>query len=197
MKAFCDIHDNIKLAKDSRNIAAILYRIKITDQTSYHYIVHLVCLAAPYFKDFVLRVTPLNQQKIRLEWKKDGCEIPFSADQLSDGTLRFICMVTLLCQPDEMRNDVICIDEPELGLHPYAITIITELMKKYAGKRQVIAATQSTEFINAFAPEDIIMAENENGSSSFKRLNTKELQVWLEDYTLGEIWQKNIIGGRP
>lgn len=152
---------------------------------------------APYFKDFVLCVNPLNQQTIRLEWKKEGCEIPFSVDQLSDGTLRFICMVTLLCQPAEMRNDVICIDEPELGLHPYAITVVTELMKKYAGERQVIAATQSVEFINAFEPKDIIVAENMNGQSSFKRLDTKELQIWLEDYTLGEIWQKNIIGGRP
>lgn len=197
MKAFCSIHDNIELAKDGRNIAAILYRIKMTDQASYDYIVRLVRLAAPYFRDFVLRVNPLNQQTIRLEWKKDGCEIPFSADQLSDGTLRFICMATLLCQPDEMRKDVICIDEPELGLHPYAITVITELIKKYAGKRQVIAAMQSTEFINEFRPENIIVTENMNGQTSFKRLDTEELQEWLEDYTLGEIWQKNLIGGRP
>lgn len=197
VKAFCSIHDNIELAEDGRNIAAILYRIKMTDQASYDYIVRLVRLAAPYFRDFVLRVNPLNQEIIRLEWKKDGCEIPFSADQLSDGTLRFICMVTLLCQPKEMRNDVICIDEPELGLHPYAITVIAELIKKYAGKRQVITATQSTEFINQFRPEDIIVTENMNGQTSFKRLDTKELQEWMEDYTLGEIWQKNLIGGRP
>ncbi len=197
MKAFCSIHDNIELAKDGRNIASILYRIKNTDSISYNYIVRLIRLVSPCFKDFILRVNPLNSQTIRLEWKKEGCEIPFSADQLSDGTLRFICIAALLCQPDEMKSDIICIDEPELGLHPYAITVITELMKKYAGKRQVIAATQSVEFLNEFEPENIIVVENKKGRSSFKRLDTKELQIWLEDYKMGEIWKKNIIGGRP
>lgn len=197
MKAFCNIHDNIELAKDGRNIAAILYRIKITDPPSYDYIIRVTRLVAPYFKDFILRPSPLNQQTIRLEWKKEGCEIPFSADQLSDGTLRFICLATLLCQPDEIRNDVICIDEPELGLHPYAITVVTELMKKYAGERQIIAATQSAEFISAFKPKDIIVVESNAGQSAFERLDSEKLRDWLEDYTLGEIWQKNIIGGRP
>lgn len=123
-----------------------------------------------------------------MEWKKERYEISFSADQLSDGALRFICLTTLLCQPDVMRNDVICIDEPELGLHPFAITVITELMKKYAGERQIIAATQSAEFINVFKPKDIIVTESKNGQSSFERLDPEKLQVWLEDYTLGEIW---------
>ena len=197
MKVSCSIYDNIELASDGRNIAAILYRIKLTAPESYRYIVQMVRLAAPYFKDFVLRVNPLNQQTIQLEWIKEGSDILFNAEQLSDGTLRFICLATLLCQPDEMRKDVICIDEPELGLHPYAITVLTELIKKYSGERQVIAATQSVGFINAFGPQDIIVVDSKGGESCFNRLDVEGLQDWLEDYSLGEIWEKNVIGGRP
>lgn len=197
MKAFGSIHDNIALAEDGRNIAAILFRIKETEQEVYQHIVQLVRLAAPYFQDFILRENPLNKGKIRLEWKKKGCDSPFGVEQLSDGILRFICLVTLLCQPEEMRKDVICIDEPELGLHPYAITVLTELMKKYASKRQVLVATQSVEILNAFEAKDVIVVNNIGGESTFQRLDCEELQDWLEEYTLGELWKKNIIGGRP
>lgn len=197
MKAFCNIYNNIELAVDGSNIAAILYRIKINEPDLYHYIVQIIQLSAPYLQDFVLRANPLNPEVIRLEWKKAGCDIPFGVNQLSDGTLRFICLVTLLCQPEEMKKDIICIDEPELGLHPYAVTIITELMKKYAKKRQIIIATQSADFVDAFNPQDIIVVDNEDGNSIFRRLCEEDLKDWMEDYSLGEIWKKNIIGGRP
>lgn len=198
MKTFCNIHDNIELAADGRNIAAVLYRIKVTEPDLYRYIVQMIHLSAPYLKDFVLRANPLNHETIRLEWKKEGCDIPFGVNQLSDGTLRFICLTTLLCQPEEMKKDIICIDEPELGLHPYAVTIITELMKKYAEERQIIIATQSADFVDAFNPQDIIVVDNnKKGGSIFRRLDAEELKDWIEDYTLGEIWKKNIIGGRP
>lgn len=197
MKANCDINDNIELAPDGRNIAAILYRIKQNNPDTYQYIVGMVQLAAPYFKDFVLRMNPLKGGKIQLEWLKRECDMPFGAEHLSDGTLRFICIVTLLCLPEEMRKDVICIDEPELGLHPSAITIIIELMKKYAEERQIIVATQSVEIVDAFEPRDIVVVDNCAGESGFHRLSEEELADWLEDYTVGELWKKNIIGGRP
>lgn len=197
MKANCDINDNIELASDGRNIAAILYRIKENDIETYQYIVRMVQLVAPYFKDFILRINPLKGGKIRLEWLKRECDMPFGAEHLSDGTLRFICIVTLLCLPEEMKKDVICIDEPELGLHPSAITIITELMKKYAQERQIIVATQSVEIVDAFEPKDIVVVDSCAGESTFHRLNEEKLADWLEDYTIGELWKKNIIGGRP
>lgn len=197
MKANCDINDNIELASDGRNIAAILYRIKQNDLETYQYIVRMVQLVAPYFKDFILRMNPLKGEKIRLEWLKCGCDMPFGAEHLSDGTLRFICIATLLCLPEEMRKDVVCIDEPELGLHPSAITIITELMKKYAQERQIIVATQSVEIVESFEPNDIVVVDSCAGESKFHRLKKEELSDWLEDYTIGELWKKNIIGGRP
>lgn len=123
--------------------------------------------------------------------------MPFGAERLSYGTLRFLCLVTLLCLSEKLQKEVVCIDEPELGLHPYAITIITELIKKYAGKKQVIAATQSVEFINAFGVENVIVVNNKNETSVFYRLLPEELEEWLEEYTIGELWQKNITGGRP
>ena len=197
MKTNCDVNDNIELAEDGRNIAAVLLRIKQNNVETYDYIVQTIRLAAPYFKDFVLRSNPYNNDMIRLEWLKRECEKPFGAEHLSDGTLRFICIVTLLCLPEEMRKDVVCIDEPELGLHPAAIVIVSELMKKYAQERQIIVATQSVDIVDAFCPEDIVVVDNIDGQSQFKRQKTEELKEWLEDYTMSELWKKNIIGGRP
>lgn len=197
MKAACNLNDNEALASDGRNIASILYRTRETDRECYERIVCMVRMAAPYFQDFLLRKNPFNPDIIRLEWKKRGCEIPFGAEQLSDGTLRFICMVTLFNLPRDIRKKIILLDEPELGLHPFAITLIAELIKKYAAEGQVLAATQSADFVNEFKPDDIIVVENQNGESVFRRIIAKELEEWLEDYTLGELWKKNVIGGKP
>ncbi len=197
MKTFCDMNDNLELASDGRNIAAVLYRIFKTDKNAYERIVKLVRMAAPDFWDFILRENPLNQGRIRLEWQKKGCDIPFGAEQLSDGTLRFICLAVLLLQPEDMRKDIMFLDEPELGLHPAAVTLITELIKKYAADAQIIAATQSVEFMNEFKTDDIIVVENKRGETVFQRLEETDLEDWLEDYSLGELWKKNIIGGRP
>lgn len=197
IKSFCDINNNMELAGDGGNLAAMLYRIKTNHSDSYEQIVKVIRLAAPYFQDFILRENPINPQKIRLEWRKTGCSLPFGAEQLSDGTLRFICLTVLLCLPENMRKDVICIDEPELGMHPFAIQVISELIKKYATDRQVIIATQSTEFINHFFLSDIVIVNQRDGESSFERLKQEDFDEWLTDYTIGELWQKNMIGGRP
>lgn len=197
LKTACRLNDNVELASDGRNVPAILYRIKENNPEVYQRIVSEIRMAAPYFQDFLLRPNPLNLKMIDLEWYKYGCEVPFGAEQLSDGTLRFICLVLLLCLPEEMQKDIIVIDEPELGLHPFAVTIVTELMKKYAHHGQVIAATQSVDFINEFEPEDVVVAENKEGDSTFIRPNKEKLSDWLEDYSLGELWKKNVIGGRP
>ena len=197
MKAFCNIHNNIELARDGGNISAVLYRIKTRHPDSYEQIIKVIHLVAPYFQDFILRENPINPQMIRLEWRKKGCNIPFGAEQLSDGTLRFICIAVLLCLPENMRKDVIAIDEPELGMHPFAIQVMSELIKKYASNRQVIIATQSVEVINEFSLSEVVVVNQENGESQFKRLKQEEYHDWLDDYTIGELWKKNMIGGRP
>ena len=197
MKSYCNINNNEFLSEDGGNIAAFLYRIQKTDDAAFQQIENVIQMVAPYFMEFHLRPNPFNTNQIRLEWKKKGCDIPFGAEQLSDGTLRFICLTALLCAPDNVSRDVIIIDEPELGLHPFAITLVAELMKRSALERQLIIATQSVELLNEFEPENVIVVDNEKGESKFQKVDKAMLEEWMDEYTLGELWQKNLLGGRP
>ena len=115
--------------------------------------------------------------------------------RLSDGTLRFICLTTALLQPDP--PSAIIIDEPELGLHPYAIEILAELIEATARKTQLIVSTQSPALLDYFEPKDIIIVNRKKGASVFERLNKEDLSTWLKDYSLGDLWRKNIIAGGP
>ena len=197
VKQIHGINDNIELATDARNLAAFLYRLKSAHEAHYQQIVRAVQLVAPYFEDFILRPNPLHPDSIRLEWKDVNSDIPFIAAQLSDGTLRFICLATLLLQPTEMMPETILIDEPELGLHPYAISILASLIKKAAVSKQIIISTQSVELLNEFEPENVIVVDHDKNQSIFSRPDPASLEAWLEDYTLGDLWKRNILGGRP
>lgn len=198
VKQLQGINDNIEMADDARNLAAFLYRLRETAPAAYQRIVKTVQMAAPYFNDFVLRPNPLNPEKISLEWKADGSDVPFIAAQLSDGTLRFICLATLFLQPVELQPETILIDEPELGLHPYAIQLLASMIKKAAKERQIIVSTQSVELLNEFQAEDVLVVEHKHKSTTFKRVDEEKLAVWLEDdYTLGDLWKHNLLGGRP
>jgi len=155
-------------------------------------------MVAPYFKDFVLKPEEGNNEHIILRWEKKDCDDIFNAAQFSDGTLRFICLATLLLQPSDLQPDTIIIDEPELGLHPFAIAIFSELVQKVAVTKQIIISTQSVELLDNFTVEDVVVVDNSENGSEFKRLNSEHLKLWLEnDYSLGELWNKNIFGGRP
>ncbi len=111
--------------------------------------------------------------------------------------MRFICLATLLLQPHSLQPDTILIDEPELGLHPYALTILGGLLRQASERRQIIVSTQSVELINQLTPEDIVVVDRHDGASTFARLNAEQLAEWLEEYALGEMWKMNILGGRP
>jgi predicted ATPase len=187
------LNDNETLRQNAENLAPLLHRIQQTNPSCYTKIRDVVRLAAPFFDDFKLRPMPTSPDMIQLEWQQRDSDYPFRAHQLSDGTLRFICMATALLQPS--RPATVLFDEPELGLHPYALTLLGSLFKQ-AGE-QIIVSTQSAPLLNEFAPEDIIVVERTNGESTFRRLNSADLSAWLEEYTLGELWQKNILGGRP
>ena len=192
-----NISNNATLMDNARNLAAYLYRLKQQFPKEYIDILYAVQLVAPFFKDFVLKPNVLNEEHIVLRWQEKGCEDEFNASQLSDGTLRFICLVTLLLQPIELQPDIIIIDEPELGLHPYAITVFTELVKKAATNKQIILSTQSVELLNYFDAGDVVVVDKGANGSEFKRLDPNDLAEWLEDdYSLGELWNKNIFGGR-
>lgn len=115
--------------------------------------------------------------------------------QLSDGSLRFICLATALLQPDPPTT--IIIDEPELGLHPYAITLLGGLLKSASERMQVIISTQSVPLVDQFELEDLIIVERDKDGTKFKKLEIQEYEGWLEDYSTGELWEKNILGGRP
>ena len=172
-----------------------------------------VQLVAPFFDDFFLEPLVLNEDTIRLEWRHrgpdsyyyrgadgkihQGANSYFDVTSLSDGLLRFIALATLFLQPKKLRPSVILLDEPELGLHPAAITILASLIKQVSAEAQVVVATQSPLFLDHFEPEDVLVADRVDGATQLERKNKKDLEHWLEDYSLGQLWEKNELGGRP
>lgn len=197
VKQIHGINDNDYLREDAANLAAFLYRLQQHHQSHYQRIVKSIRLVAPFFGDFHLRPTPDNSDKIQLEWTELDQDVPFKANELSDGTLRFICLATVLLQPEQYMPSAILIDEPELGLHPYAIAVLGSLMKSASTQHQLIISTQSVELVNEFEPEDLIVVDRKHGASTFKRLDMADLREWLDGYSLGELWKKNLLGGRP
>jgi predicted ATPase len=195
VKQYCHISNNRRLEFDAGNLAAFLYKLKQTNEFYFNKIEDTIKLVAPYFDKFILEPNELNPEKIKLEWRQKESDNYFDAFSLSDGTLRFISLATLLLQPNPA--DTIIIDEPELGLHPYAISVLASLIKAFSQDKQIIASTQSVTLLDYFEPEEIIVVDKEDNHSIFNRLSSHELQEWIEDYSIGEIWEKNIIGGRP
>ena len=189
-------NDNLRLKIDAANLAAYLRMLNEKHQAHYQRIVETIRLVAPFFGDFVHR--PGDVEHVELEWMQKGKpDTPFKALHISDGTLRFICLATLLLQPIELLPDTILIDEPELGLHPYAITVLADIFKQVSEHRQLIVSTQSVELVNELSPQDIIVVDQENDASTFKRFTEEELAGWLEQYSMGELWKRNVLGGRP
>jgi predicted ATPase len=197
VKQIHNINDNEYLRDDARNLAAFLLRLKNHHDEHYQRIIKTIRLVAPFFGNFHLRPTVDNKEKIQLEWTELGEDEPFSASALSDGTLRFICLTTVLLQPEEFMPKTVLIDEPELGLHPFAINVLAGLMKSAAQEHQLIVSTQSVELVNEFDAEDLIVVDKRDGSSVFKRPDTAALDEWLAEYSLGDLWKKNLLGGRP
>ena len=192
-----NVSNNKRLLFDASNLAAFLYRLRNNYEKNYNEIIQTINLIAPYFNDFVLDPQEGNEEQIVLKWSQKGCDDIFNASQLSDGTLRFICLTTLLLQPHELQPATIIIDEPELGLHPYAITIFSEMVKQLSNEKQIIISTQSVELLNEFDVDDIIVVNRSESGSTFNRLDKEKLSLWLEnDYALGDLWKKNILGGR-
>lgn len=202
-----DLHDNRFLRPDGANLAAFLYRLRQRRtrnirgrrriRPEYRMIRDTVRLAAPFFDDFLLEPLALNEDKIRLEWRHRASDAYFDAASLSDGTLRFIALATLLLQPKRLRPSVILLDEPELGLHPYAIALLASMIKQASVETQIILATQSPILLDYFDPEDVLVADRVDGATQFNRLKSDQLAEWLEDYSLGQLWEKNELGGRP
>ncbi len=187
--------DTYYLRGDASNLAAFLANMKLFNEKHYDRIVKTIQLVVPYFKDFVLRSSRDKGSTIMLEWQDKNSDMIFNGNDLSDGSLRFICLATLLLQP--YLPGLILLDEPELGLHPAAISLLGSLIRKVSDKSQVIISTQSVNLVNEFNPGDVIVVEHKDGNSTFIRLDKINLDSWLEKYTLGELWEQNVLGGRP
>ena len=185
-------NDAFFLYEEGSNLASFLNNILHNDKIIYSRIIQTIQSVAPYFSDFFFQ--PNQQGNLRLQWQSKHSSTIYGANDLSDGTLRFIALTTLFLQPN-IPNTII-IDEPELGLHPFAIAKLAGMIKSVTLKNaQVIIATQSADLINHFNAEDIITVDQVNGESIFTRLNETHLESWLEDYNIGDLWQKNIIKG--
>ncbi len=193
----CNVEDSRRLRSDASNVVAILHRYrkqKPYPPVVYRRICSTIKKIIPEFDDFVLE--PIAE-RIALCWKQRGVDYLLNPTQLSDGSLRAIALATLLLQPDTEWPDLLIIDEPELGLHPYALSLVAGLIRAASVHTQVIVTTQSKSLLDHFSPEEIIVCEASEGKSAFRRLNPAELTAWLEDYSVGDLWEKNVIGGGP
>ncbi|MBF0340901.1 MAG: AAA family ATPase [Magnetococcales bacterium] len=191
------LHDQEYLRPDGANQAAFLFWLHTHHPDIYAMIRKTVALAMPFFDDFVLRPRSLalGEEQIQLLWRQKGSDYPLWPSQLSDGSLRFIALTTALLQPAPPAT--ILIDEPELGLHPYAITLLGSLLRGASERMQVIVSTQSLPLINEFAIEDLLIVEREEGNTVFRRHTEERVASWLEEYSVGDLWMKNLLGGRP
>jgi len=195
VKQIGSIHDHAYFRSDASNLAAFLYKLKLKHEKQYRAICLTVQKVAPFFGDFILEPTLEDSSAILLKWREKGGDFPFTAHHLSDGTLRLICLATVLLQPQPPTS--IIIDEPELGLHPFAINILGSLIRSFSKSKQIILATQSVNLLDQFQPEDVIVTQRRNEATLFNRLKAAELEKWLEDYSLSELWEKNYFNGRP
>lgn len=196
VKGVQKVNDTEHLRPDGRNLAPFLLMLRENHPDSYDRICRLVQFIAPFFGDFFLKPTPGNPETIELQWTEKGEDVPFKAHQLSDGTLRFICLVTVLSQPEVLQPETILLDEPELGLHPLAIGYLAAMLRSASAKKQIILSTQSVTLVNGFSIEDLIVVDREDRASVFRRLDPDAYEAWLEEYTVGDLWEKNVLGGR-
>ncbi len=195
------IDDNGYLKADAGNLAAFLYRLKEDKKLNKYYelILKYSKAALPQLDDLVLVPDFRNENNIKLNWKTQNSDELFGPHQLSDGSLRFIALATVLLQPPETRPSVIILDEPEIGLHPHAVSLLAKMIKSVGSEKQIIISTQSSSLLDEFGCDDVIIAEfdRNRNSSTLKRVSEESLKDWLVDYTLSDLWSKNIIGGLP
>jgi predicted ATPase len=197
MRKTAKVDDNNFLREDGSNLAAFLYYLREREADSYRLIQRTVQRVAPFFDDFQLKPLKLKPDDIKLEWRHKNSDQYFDTSSLSDGTLRFIALATLFLQPELYRPSVILVDEPELGLHPYAIEMLASLIRQAAVNTQVIVSTQSSLLLDHFEPEDVLVANRVDGGTHLTRLESSQLRKWLGEYSLGQLWEKNEFAGRP
>ncbi len=190
-----EVEENAYLLSHGGNLAPVLLRLLRDDRRRYDWICEQIGRILPGFDRFELEE---SYGKVPLRWKASGSDKTFGAHLTSDGSLRFFALVTLLSLADEMLPGVLLLDEPELGLHPAAIALVAAMIRSLSVERQIIVATQSPLLVNAFDLEEAFVLEQHKGRTQVRRLASEDFSPWLEDdFTTGELWQKNLLGGRP
>lgn len=194
MRHYEIVQDNKNLRTDASNIGPFLLKLKRKHPCEYKEILNAVRLVTPFFNDFILESEERGaKEMVNISWMQKGSDFPMQPYHLSDGSIRFICLAAALLQPNP--PSAIIIDEPELGLHPSAIVILAELIQVASQKTQIIVATQSPALLDQFSINDIIVVNRKDGASIFERLKEEDFNVWLENYSVGELWTKNVIVG--
>lgn len=190
-----DVGENNYIRSHGGNLAAVLLRLEREDLDRYELICEQIGRILPGFDRFELEE---RSGSVLLRWKAQGTDKTFGAHLTSDGSLRFFALVTLLNLPAEMLPSVLLLDEPELGLHPAAITLVGGMIRSLSEERQIVVATQSPLLVDAFDLDEIFVLELGGGRTEARKLSSGDYQVWLdENFTPGELWQKNLLGGRP
>ena len=190
--------DTTTLLPNAANLPNLLFAIRHESPATYERIVDTIRIVAPFFRDFILDDDSPETDSLLLRWRASGqAEYVMGPHQLSDGTLRFIALVTLLLRPPPRTPSLLLLDEPEIGLHPAATNVLHALLKEASTRSQIILATQSMAFLDLFDADDVIVAGLERSASVFKRLNPEDLQIWTEDYGLGDLVRKNFIEAGP
>jgi len=188
------VEENDDLKEDGGNVAPVLFRLQEREPRTYQRIVNVLRLVMPWFHDFYFRP---EGDTLLLKWREKGSDTLFNASQASDGSLRTIALVTLLNMPTGEWPDLLLIDEPELGLHPSAISLLGGMLKAASQRSQLIVATQSPTLLDSFETADVMVIERRGRESTVTRPDREALGVWLEKYSLGQVWLKNLLGGRP
>ena len=193
MRRASPVGDGDLLRADGSNLAAFLYRLRGTHEAAYSRIRCTARLVIPSFEDFHLEPSKGDSGAIRLKWIQRGTNICFDVSSLSDGSLRFVALAALLLQPKELRPSVIVVDQPEFGLHPYAIVTLAELLEGASASSRIVAATQSTTLLDHLAPEDVVVTERVNGETRIGRPDPQGMRTWLGEYGLSELWERGAL----
>jgi len=194
IKQKANLREDRYLKGNAGNLAAFLFGMHQRAPEHYRRVVETIRIAAPFFDDFAL--VP-EHDRILLQWREIGSDVIFGPEQMSDGSLRLIALLSLLLQPSENVPPMVILDEPELGLHPAAIRMVAGAIKALSVSHQCLIATQSQQLLNEFEAENVIVVERKRRGSNVRRLKPEALKSWLEEYALSDLWDMNLLGGRP
>ena len=197
MRHFGYLGDTKFLLPNAGNLAAMLCAYQQSARIAYDRILATAQQILPELAEFVLEPDRANPREIALNWRRRNSDHLFGPHQLSDGSLRAIALITLLLQPEKELPQLIILDEPELGLHPHALEVVAGLIQSIAPTCQILVATQSAAFLSFFEAKDVVVVETQADSSIYRRLDLDALESWLADYSLEELWRRNVLGGGP